>query len=405
MPNLSKEHIDILPCTTKACEGEEVKICIGEKYEGRSIQWQVKKKGAGCWKDLQRDKDHTCLTIQATCQKKGYLYRAIIKIGCKVIVTNPTCLLILRIPKIIKQPQDQEVKCDEEVTFSVIADKCAKTYQWQVKPFGLPDWSDVGSDSPELTFIPEFTDNGNLYRVIVSNCCGSVTSDEALLTVNPVVLKLDDGTSEVTLGPTPGQQFLWLNRFTPATFPFTLHQIQVYFSSVGNVQVNDPIDLYFWENTTGSWNPAQGSLNFLGQLTGQAVNVLDAFSSYDLPVPLAFSGPGDILIGVVNRLPLSDPRYSSYRPAALDSATPKLRSWVGADYPSSIAPSPPVLQDVGTFWNVIDYGGKNFEGNWLIRGLGCESQNGKKNVVLSIDGDSKSMITSSAGISAKRCDV
>lgn len=101
------------------------------------------------------------------------------------------------------QPESHTVCCDLPAVFSVHPDCCADsaTYQWQV--FDGGSWSNMidgdgasvpcglvtGATTPRVS-VAEGTcgpnglyDDGRQFRCIVSNACGSVTSDPATLTV------------------------------------------------------------------------------------------------------------------------------------------------------------------------------------------------------------------------------
>lgn len=178
---------------------------------------------------------------------------------------------------------------------------------------------------------------------------------------------LDDGTAEDGIGLTAGGEFLWINRFTPdpADFPFNLTEIQVLFTSTTSVNVGEQVDLYVYQDADG--DPSNGA-DFVGSLTGQTVQVLDAFSVYPVNIPV--SGPGDVLIGAVNRG--SD--VAGQFPAAIDLTASQGRSWVGF----GTVDDPPVIP-LAT-WGTIDSFG--FAGNWLIRGTGLV---GDPEPTLSID--------------------
>ena len=183
----------------------------------------------------------------------------------------------------------------------------------------------------------------------------------------PVSLALDDGGAENYIGlndSTYGFQFLWLNRFTPAAgdFPFNLTQISVIMGSTG-VAVGDPIDLVVYQDTDGDADPTNAAWLATYPVTVQH-NDGATWNDYLLAVPLALAGPGDVLIGVINRYQASGVDPSDF-PAALDQTATQGRSWVAAW--SADPPTPPVLPPDG-MWGTIDSFG--FPGNWTVRGYG-----------------------------------
>jgi hypothetical protein len=176
----------------------------------------------------------------------------------------------------------------------------------------------------------------------------------------PVSLVLDDGSRENDIGIGGTLEMIWVNRFTPdpGLFPFSLTEVQVYFSSVGLVNVGDDMKLVIYENTTGNNDPAVGS-NLLASfdVTVQALNV---WNVYTLPVPVTFAGPGDAVVGLIGM----EVPGTSYWPASIDQTATQARSWAGW-WNSSPPPVPPLLPPPN--WTLID---AYFPGNWMVRGYG-----------------------------------
>jgi hypothetical protein len=186
-----------------------------------------------------------------------------------------------------------------------------------------------------------------------------------------VSLVLDDGSLDNSIGvvdETSAYQFIWLNRFTPAPadFPFTLEEIQVMFyeneTGTLNVNVGDEIELAVYQDADG--DPSNGAA-LLATVSGtvQAVNG-SAWSVYNLSSPVAIAGPGDVLIGVINRYVMDGVTAKSY-PANIDTAAPQSRSWIG--WWSTTPPDSPQLPPDVYFESVT---GTANDGNWLVRGYG-----------------------------------
>ncbi len=185
-----------------------------------------------------------------------------------------------------------------------------------------------------------------------------------------VSLVLDDGSLENSIGVVDGTsayQFIWLNRFTPdpSEFPFTLEEIRVMFyenaSGTLNVNPGDAIDLIVYQDADS--DPTNGAaLMATFHTTIQAVDG-STWSVYDLSSPVVINGPGDVLIGVINRYVLDGVTPKSY-PATIDRATSKDRSWIG--WWSSSPTDPPNFPPNADFFVMTGADG----GNWLIRGYG-----------------------------------
>jgi len=281
------------------------------------------------------------------------------------------CIEFVGLPPTVATCENSLVKiCLDECSPKL--NSCKSKISWQESVDGRI-WIDLPLQHKKcLEFIATSADNGKYYRARILNGGKCWISQWTQLEVLPSSsLILDTGVVGNSIGFPAGafpQDFLWLNRFTPSSYPFILKEIQIYFASNINgnsthVSVGDPVDFYVWENLTGNVDPAVGSV-FRGSLIGRQVLELDAFNSYILPKPIVFDGPGDVLIGAVNRL-----QVAPYFPAALNTENSQQRSWVGFDYPNGIATYPPFLP--APTWFVIDDLAPQFAGNWMIRGIGC----------------------------------
>jgi uncharacterized protein YjdB len=94
-----------------------------------------------------------------------------------ITVTAPAAPLVP--VNIVVQPQDQWTPEGEAATISLVAEGSYMSYQWQIKEGST--WSDLaGATGPSYTTgILKLSDNGRLYRCVVTNKGGSVTSSEA----------------------------------------------------------------------------------------------------------------------------------------------------------------------------------------------------------------------------------
>lgn len=92
-------------------------------------------------------------------------------------------------PAITTQPANQSVTAGQTATFSVVASGTAPlTYQWQKNGSAITGATAASYTTPVTTT----ADSGELFRVVVGNSAGNVTSNSATLTVNP-------GTSNSTV--------------------------------------------------------------------------------------------------------------------------------------------------------------------------------------------------------------
>ncbi len=180
-------------------------------------------------------------------------------------------------------------------------------------------------------------------------------------------LILDDGSREADIGfgSTAALQFLWFNRFarpTP-TLAFDLQEIQVLFPPGPEMAVGNAIQLVVYVDSDDD-----GDLNTGVQLVSAFNDTIQSvdgttFSVYTVNPPVRVAAPGDILVGVVNRFVTSGVSPPS-RPAALDTTTSQVRSWV-AQWTGDPPASPNLPPDF--LFGTIDF---LEPGNWMIRAVG-----------------------------------
>jgi hypothetical protein len=183
----------------------------------------------------------------------------------------------------------------------------------------------------------------------------------------PINLVIDDGSAENSIGVTDGvssYQFIWMNRFTPnaADFPFNLEEISILWP-VGQVSAGNIVELVVYQDTDGDGDPSNGELMGTYNVTIQNVDGT-TWDSYTLATPLLLGGPGDVLIGAINRWVTSGVSPSQW-PANIDQTTSQGRSWIG--WWNTDPPTPPALPPDNTFGTIDSLG---FAGNWMIRASG-----------------------------------
>jgi hypothetical protein len=214
---------------------------------------------------------------------------------------------------------------------------------------------------------------------------GPSRTGETAPTDNPTgfveTLQLDDGSAENSIGNNPNgasSQVFWFNRFTPpaADFPVGITEVQIQFGytdangvlQTGSVSSGDIIDIYIFSDDDD--DPTNGA-TFETSLIGQTVGPVDAtFQTFALPGEFRIDGPGDVLIGFVNR---TTPPIEVF-PATIDQTASQGRSWIvlyaDANGTAVPVPDPPVVPPTGSqdLISIIDALGANLAGNWMIRG-------------------------------------
>ena len=157
-----------------------------------AYQWQYRIPG-GSWKNSPAEGNRTAaLTIPVTLSRNGYGYRCVVTNSAGSDTSDPVTLTVETAakPLITAQPQDQTITAGDRVTFTVDANG-ATGYQWQVSLNGGRNWSNckvAGYDTDTYSFITAVNHSGRLYRCIITNAAGSVTSSAAKLTVTEASL-------------------------------------------------------------------------------------------------------------------------------------------------------------------------------------------------------------------------
>jgi len=100
---------------------------------------------------------------------------------------------------ITDQPVDQSVNDGENASFSVIAEGENLTYQWRFEGTNID-----GADEDTYQILSVTTDDAGYYSVIVTGTCGSITSDDALLSVITSIDELADFGINIYPNPSSG---------------------------------------------------------------------------------------------------------------------------------------------------------------------------------------------------------
>jgi hypothetical protein len=181
-------------------------------------------------------------------------------------------------------------------------------------------------------------------------------------TGEPSNFAVDDGTWESNY--TQASEALWLNRFTPVAFPFDVNTVSTVYTP--EATAGDDIEVVLWEDTDGDGDPGTGAvLRHTEYFQIESVDG-ETWDHYALAELVRFEGPGDILVGLVNRSADPDPEALHFVVGALDTTAPQQRSWFGTNAMLPL-PDPPVIPTGGT-WALTD--AAILPSNWMIRAEG-----------------------------------
>ena len=91
-------------------------------------------------------------------------------------------------PGVVQSPTSATADAGTSARFTVVGDAFPRfTIQWQSRAPGSSDWTDVPNATVGTLVISQTTveQSGTQYRAVLTNACGSDTSEPATLTVNP----------------------------------------------------------------------------------------------------------------------------------------------------------------------------------------------------------------------------
>ena len=109
-------------------------------------------------------------------------YRVIVTNVAGVVTSDGATLVVVQPPVIVQSPQSRAVTVGDNATFAVSATGEPLNYQWELNGKDLSR-----ATNATLTITNAQPGDAGKYSVVVRNVAGTVTSDEAVLTVNPVV--------------------------------------------------------------------------------------------------------------------------------------------------------------------------------------------------------------------------
>lgn len=134
----------------------------------------------------------TTLTVSSTDGTDAANYRCVVTNVAGSATSNPAALTLKAATSITQHPQSQTICPSPEtnVQFSVVASGDGTvSYQWQKNGANLSEAGHYsGVTNATLTVLTADGGDAGTYRCIVTAGCGSTTSNEAVLTVKPIVI-------------------------------------------------------------------------------------------------------------------------------------------------------------------------------------------------------------------------
>lgn len=170
------------PTDQTACDGGTATFTASANgVPAPTVQWQVS--SGGPFTDIPGATSNT-LMFTATAADNGKQYRAVFTNSSGTATTTTATLTVNTAPTVSTNPMDVAVCDGATATFTAAANGSpAPTVQWQVSTGG-PFSNIPGATSTTLSFTATAAQNGNRYRAVFTNTCGSATTTPATLTVN-----------------------------------------------------------------------------------------------------------------------------------------------------------------------------------------------------------------------------
>ena len=188
------------PTNQSACDGGSVSFTAsGSGFPAPTVQWQVST--GGPFSDIS-GATSTTLTFTATAANNGNQYRAVFTNAGGSATTTAATLTVNTAPTVATNPTNQTECEGQTATFTAAANGSpAPTVQWQVSTGG-PFANISGATSTTLSFTVNASQNGNQYRAVFTNSCGTATTTAATLTVKQNTSATDLTNQTVCQGAT-----------------------------------------------------------------------------------------------------------------------------------------------------------------------------------------------------------
>ena len=179
-----KPKIIVQPKAATVKTGKSNTFKVVAAGSGLKYQWYYSKDNGTKWIKLS-GKTSASLKIKGSATTNGYLYRCKITNDKGSVTSKAVKLTVSGVkPKIVVQPKAVSVKSGKTAKFTIVAAGASLKYQWYYSKNAGKTWTKMsGKTAATLSVKGSKTNNGYLYRCIVKNSKGSVTSKNAKLTV------------------------------------------------------------------------------------------------------------------------------------------------------------------------------------------------------------------------------
>lgn len=173
------------PASLAVCSGNNASFAV--IAASGTYQWQVSTPAVPAFTNIGGATASTLTLTAVTAGMSGNQYRCIVTGQCGSTTSNPATLTVNVAPAVTTNPTSQSVCSGSAVSFTAAGTGTpTPTYQWQVSTIAVPAFTNIaGATNATYTIASAaLGDNGNQYRCVLTNSCGSVNTTAATLTVN-----------------------------------------------------------------------------------------------------------------------------------------------------------------------------------------------------------------------------
>ncbi|MEQ1677068.1 MAG: reprolysin-like metallopeptidase [Chitinophagaceae bacterium] len=172
------------PLSAAGCAGTNVSYNV---IATGTYQWQVSTAAVPAFTNIGGATAATLNLAAVTAGMNGNQYRCVVTGQCGSTTSINATLTVNEAPTVTSNPVSLNVCSGSAVSFTTAATGTpSPTYQWQVSTSAVPAFTNIpGAVSATYNIASTtFAMNGDQYRCVVTNSCGSVNTTTAMLTVS-----------------------------------------------------------------------------------------------------------------------------------------------------------------------------------------------------------------------------
>jgi HYR domain-containing protein/immunoglobulin I-set domain protein len=169
------------PTNQQVCEGSSVSFTASATTG--TVQWQISTNGGGTFTDIS-GATNTTLSFTAAASQNGNQYRAVFTNGCGSATSTAATLTVNTAPVVTLNPMSQTVSGGNATFTAAASGSPTPTVQWEVSTNGGASFTPMaGETNTTLVVAATLANDGNQYRAVFTNTCGTATTTAATLTI------------------------------------------------------------------------------------------------------------------------------------------------------------------------------------------------------------------------------